>query len=636
MSLSDIEKKLYENKPERKLEEYNQVSFDVNRSSVDSAKVGFKNAGDVWKNVDDSGKARKNAVKIGGIVFLTILVIAVLTVGFYFFKKTSFSLERVLISVNGEKEADSGEKLNYEIVINNKNRAKLKSAVLKINYPESFSPEDNPDFVIEGALGGSFKLGDIEGNSEKKILFKGKVYRPKGTIAFIKAELFFDPAGFNGRFTVDSQLDLNIKSSSINLDFTAPQSISSGDSLDYVIVYKNEGKEEFENIQIKIEYPDGFFFSKSEPLASGNNDTWNIGTLSSGQEGRIVVNGRLEGSRGSIKYAKVFIGEFIDGQFLSQNEEKYDTKIEASPLSISQTVNGLKTLNANFGDKLIFEISYKNEGEVGLRDVIITDKIDNAVLDYKTLELLNGGTVDSKNNIITWRASDVPELKNLKPGDSGIIKFEIKVKDTIPINNVQDRNFMISSIAKIDSPDVKTSIQGNKVISGNRMDIKVNSKIFLGIRGFYSDAFTENSGPIPPRVNQETTYVIKWTVNNVSNDMAGVKVETTLPGGVSFTGKIFPENSNLTFNERTNSIVWDIGNLEAGTGILTAAKEVGFQIKLIPAPNQEDGYADLLNKSVLSGKDLYTGENLSYTADVKTTYLPEDKKIGDGGYKVKP
>jgi len=637
MSLSEIKDKLYKNngKEDREVV-FDNSGFDPLKVKTNSEEAGFKETGDVWKEKPDEIREEKNkALKIGGIALAIIFSIAFLVVGFYLIKKASFSEDGVTIEVNGSREASSGEKLSYEIVVKNNNRATLKNSVLKINYPESFVPESNSGFSPEGTLGGSFNLGDINGKEEKRIAFSGKVFSPKGTIVYLKTELIFSPSGFTGQFFSQNQFGLNVVSSPIKLDLMGPQNIASGDSLDYLISYKNEGNETYDGIQIKMEYPIGFSFSDSEPLVSEGNNIWYIGKLSPGQEGKITISGRLDGNKDDVKYIKVYVGEVSGGQFIAQNEEKAETKIGASPLFIKQTVNGASSLNVNAGEILRFQIEYGNGGEIGLKDVIIMEKIDNVVLDYKTLKLLNGGTVDSKKNTITWRASDVPGLKNLKPGESGIIGFEIKVKDIIPINNIQDKNFIISSIAKIDSPDIQTPIQGNKIVAGNRMDIKLNSKMFLGVNGFYYDAFAENSGPIPPKINQETTYIIKWTVNNVSNDVSEAKVESTLPGGVSFTGKIYPENSNLTFNERTNSIVWDIGNLSAATGILTASKEVSFQVKLIPAPSQEDDYANLLNQAVLSGKDLYTGENLSYTAEAKTTNLPEDKKIDISGYKIK-
>jgi len=113
------------------------------------------------------------------------------------------------------------------------------------------------------------------------------------------------------------------------------------------------------------------------------------------------------------------------------------------------------------------------------------------------------------------------------------------------------------------------------------------------------------------------------------------RVESSLPSGVTFTNKIYPENSNLTFDERTNSIVWDLGNVDAGTGILTSPKEVSFQIGLTPTPSQAGSHANIIDSSMVSGKDSFTGENLSFTVKEKTTLLSEDKKIKQEEYRIK-
>jgi len=124
-----------------------------------------------------------------------------------------------------------------------------------------------------------------------------------------------------------------------------------------------------------MEYPDGFTFSKSKPVVSEGENVWYIGRLSAGQEGKIVVSGKLEGEKDNVKHSKVYVGEMIDGQFVAQNEEKTETIIGSSPLAISQTANGLKKLSVNAGETLQFKIEYKNEGTTGFSDVIITEKL---------------------------------------------------------------------------------------------------------------------------------------------------------------------------------------------------------------------------------------------------------------------
>lgn len=633
MSLSEIKNELYKKESDEKMLQHEKSEFNTESLVFTSPKKTAIPPEDDW--VEKEGgmvKENKKTVKIGALILGGLLLVIALVVGFYTVKQSFFVSERLAITLLGPMEIKSGNLNTYEISYKNDNRADLKNVSLKLTFPEDFKPEGNADFKPDGATSGMFSLGDIEGNSEGKVVFRGRAYSPKGNLIKIKAELFYTPSSVSSAFSTSDQLIVNVISAPITLEVMAPQNISNGDEVNYLVTYKNNGMENFENIRVKINYPEQFTFSGSNPKSSEGNNIWYLGNLSAGQSGKIVVAGKLEGARDEIKIADIMIGASSNGEFVSYNEADAKTKIAASPLVIAQTVNGLGSLNANVGDHLQFEISYKNEGTLGLRDVIVTEHINSPVLDYATLDM-TGGQYDTDSRTIIWKAADYRELKNLLPGQSGVIKFSIDVKDILPIASANDKNFVISSLAKIDSPDVPTPISMNKIISGNKMDIKLNSKLILDVRGYYDDANIPNSGPIPPKVSEESTYTMHYIIKSVSNDISDAKVETNLPTSVVMTGKIFPEGSPLTYNERTNSITWNAGSLTAGTGILSPGKEVAFQVRIKPSADQVDDEAPLLGESTFSAKDLFTGENISVKISGKSTHLLEDASLGTN-YKV--
>lgn len=635
MSLSDIRKKLYQKNQDRDLPGHDPSSFDIRAGGVNFSDK-FKDKEEWGKKKPVADEERRRAIKWGALAVAGILGVVLLVIGVLNFARASFSEKRVTVSIQGPKEGESGKLLSYVIEYKNDNRIPLKNATLRLNFPESFKPEISSNFKPDGNMGGTINIGEIKRRETSQIIFSGRVYNPRGTLIYIKAGLSYFPSNFNSKFDSLAQADIHVTSTPIELEVMAPQTISTGDAVDYLVSYKNTGQKDFENISIKADYPDGFTFGKSDPSVSESNNIWYIGHLSPGQEGKIVVSGKLEGNQGDIKNVQVFTGSMNQGEFFTYNEEKSRTQIVASPLTVKQSVNGLTDLSVKAGDVLRFEINYKNTGNLGFRDVIVTEKLDNPALDYATLRS-EGGAFDSGNRTITWKASDYPRLKFLGPGQDGIIRFSIKIKDVIPVVNANDKNFVISSLVKIDSLDIPTPINYNKIIAGNKLDMQLNTKLLLSVKGFYNDPTIGNSGPVPPQVGKETTYTIHWQVANVSNDIIGAKVEAVLPAGVSMTDKIFPEDAHLTHNSRNNTIIWDIGNVSAGTGILSAPKEVVFQIKFIPSPNQGGApSANILGPSIFSGRDTFTGNNLTMTAERKTTILKEDAKLDSSAYYILP
>jgi hypothetical protein len=307
----------------------------------------------------------------------------------------------------------------------------------------------------------------------------------------------------------------------------------------------------------------------------------------------------------------------------------------ASPLSIKQIVNESINYYPNAGENLRFEIVYRNEGDLGLKNLIVTNKLDSPVLDYKSIEFDDeGGSYDTENSMFVWKASDHKQLASLDPGQEGTIRFSIRVKDIIPINTAQDKNFVVSSIVKIDSPDIPTLINRNKVIAGNRLDMKLNSKLLIDTVAFYNDPNIENSGPIPPAVGKETTYAIRLKAGNVSNDVTNAKIEIILPTGAVATEKIFPPDFPITYNQRNNQVVWDLGTMRASEGILSPSREATIQVKIKPSPDQVKQDINIINEAVFSAKDSFTGENLVVKKGNITTILTEDKSVDPVGWKV--
>ena len=624
MSLRDIKSKLYKRGVSRSSIEH-EISQYNPKAAKDTGEMA-KGEKDLWVEKQSLGKSEKKVIKKGIVILSVVLLIIIGLSIFAFVRRGMFQDGNTTISISGPTQANSGKLLTYEINYKNSNRLDIDNAVLKITYSENFKPEENSGFQIENLTSGSFNIGTIKGESEGKVVLNGKAFSPKGALIYLRATLSYRPSGYSSQFQTNDQLGINVISAPITLEVLAPQSVSSGDSVDYQINYKNDGEEVINNIIVATKYSDGFTFSSANPKASRDNNSWDIGNLQPGQAGKIIVSGKLEGERENIKKIEASIGTMENDKFVAFNTESADTKIISSPLLIAQAVNGQQSLNVNAGDTLEFQIKYKNSGSIGLRDVIVTETIDSSVLDYSSLKMDNG-SFDIDTKTIIWKASDIKQLQNLGVGQEGSIYFSINVKSTLPVGEKKDKNFVIKSVAKIDSPDVPTPISMNKTISSNEINMKVNSRLAVSVKGYYNDQDISNSGPVPPKVGEETTYTIHWQAFNVSNDVSGVKVSAILPTDSQMTGKIFPEDAKIEYNSRTNSIVWTIGDMESGEGILSDAPEVAFQVKIKPSPNKVGQEIKLLGETTITGQDLFTNENLKNIFEEKTTDLREDSSI---------
>jgi hypothetical protein len=635
MSLSDIKDKLYKKETPADLARPDTGEYDPHSELADASRVKSEE-GDLWEAKQPAiGQPEKKAVRYGLWALGIAIGAVVLLAAGYEIKQALFSESAVTVSVSGPTRTDSGKTATFEIDYKNNNFTSLNNAILEITYPQAITPTNNPGFKADSPTSGSFSLGTIGARGGGKMLFNVRAYSPQGALVYLKAQLQYGSALSASRYAADNQLGVTVAQAAVDFEIQAPQTISSGDEADYQITYRNIGSQPQENLKVKISYPAGFTFSSATPPASESNDTWYVRELQPGASGKIVVNGTLAGNRGETKLAQADIGTDQGGTFASMSEQDASTQIADSPLAIAQTVNGLTSLTADAGENLLFNINFKNTGNIGLSNVIVTEKLASPVLDYTTLSL-PGGSYDQNSQTITWKASDIPDLASLAPGQGGDIKFSVNVKSVIPVASANDQNFVISSLARIDSPDIPTPLAGNKIVSGNQMDIKLNSKLILDVKGYHNEpnAAIVNAGPLPPAVGQETTYTLHWRIANVSNAVSNAQVAAMLPTGVTYTGKIYPADARLVYNSRTNALVWNVGNVSAGTGILTAPEEVIFQVAITPSPNQVNSQPPLLSASTLTAHDDFTGQDLKAAGGAKNTELQEDPTTAAGNRVV--
>lgn len=637
MSLSEIQNKLYRRGSEKEIDVSKVGDGDEKKSgaevSPDSLVQRVENP-DVWNDSRERFNPQiLRIMKIGAYVAGSLVLLILTFFSFFWYQNRAFSEDKIILSLKGPEETLSGKKVEYEITFENLNRADIENAVLKVDYPENFIPDPDGSAKIEGRSA-VFQFGRVESGKKGKAILAGKVYAPRGAFIYLKAGLDYVPTNFNSRFLKESQLGIRTTSSPIIFEVGSPQGVSDGGLARYEINYRNESDRTFENLRIKAEYPSGFAFSEASQSPLEGNGYWLIGDLSPGGSGKLIVQGSLSGERDEVKKAVFFIGSFENGNFTPFNSGESLTKIVSSPISITQLINGKSDLNARVGELLRFEIVFKNEGNVGLRDVVITEHLEGQALDFSSLDLGVGGNYDSESRTITWRASEYPILSNLLPGQEGRIAFSIALKERLPVEKKEDRNFMIRSLAKADSPDVPTPIDMNKIVSSNLIQPKVVSPAGLEVRGYYNDKDIANYGPIPPRVGVETSYTMRWRIYNISNDLEEAQVSTFLPSGVVYAGVAVPGGEKVKYNSRTNELVWEIGKIEAGTGVLLPMKELAFQIRIKPSVDQVGKNVKLLGESVLEAEDSFCNEKIKAGVGEKTNFLQEDEKIPILGDKV--
>lgn len=626
MGLQDLNENLYERKFDMPDIDTQYESGVVPEAKDFQAKAWGGVATPSVRVVDESFLRKRKWM----LIALGVVGVVALVVGAFFVRRLLFVDTKVSLSVEGPQSVASAETVLFSLQYANTNWVTLHNAEIALSYPKSFHPETDGKWIVADTRL-VIPIGDIPSRSTGRIDVAGKFFGSKGDISYLDAALHYSPSQMSEVFSYDARYGVSISTSPISLEVSAPQMAASGDTVEYLVNYENQDTGKFSNVRIKAEYPDTFRFVSSDPPPSDGGSVFSVGDLAPKTAGKIRITGTVTGSLDEVKPVKFSIGYLQgDGNFLSYNTAQQLTRIASSPLSIMQWVDGSRDITTTLGSVLTYRIAYKNEGNIGLRDVIVTFDFDTAILDFSRMQK-KSGYFDAEKNRLIWKASDIPELAILDPGESGEITFTVPV--LTQVEHAVGKHFGIRTIAKIDSPDVPTPAGSNKIIGSNTLSVRLTSAIDLAVKGRYYSAPVENTGPIPPKVGMQTTYALTFLLSNSFNDISGAKVVAGLPSGVRFTGKIFPESETVTFNDRTNELVWEIGNFSAGGEGLK--REVTVQVAVIPGPSDVDKDIRLMGRAVFSAKDSFTGEEIRKEQGVKTTALSEDTKMTSDGYQVR-
>lgn len=635
MSLDELNNEIYNHK-QQDLAGHTHEGNKYSPTVEDPLKNPFLSEDKSWGNSQKGlSLSQKKKLKIFLYIVLAVAFLIGATAFIKWWNKNAFHQDRVSIWFEGPTTADSTKQMKYFIHYKNDNRASLKKAEIKLNHSENFQPTDNINLKYISPSSSLIFLGDIPAKSEKVVEVNGIFYAPKDTPVYLRGSINFIPSNSkDGKIlSMENQMGVTISSSPVLLDLTAPLQATSGNSVEYVIDYKNLDERRLDGIQIDVDFPPGFQIVSSMPLKS-QDSKWMIGNLEAGQGGQIRITGKLIGEADENKNINVEIGHIgTNGKMAIYNKSERDTRIVTPVFYVTQTLENNETGIINAGDVLKYTIRYQNTGTLGLRDSIVTAEINGSILDFSKIET-NGGSFDDKTKTIIWKASDVANLANLEPKASGSVNFSIPVKNIIAVSGENDKNFIVKTIAKIDSPDIQTPIDENKIISTNDLELRLASKTIFDVKGFYNDDIIKNTGPLPMKIGNETTFTLHWNISTVSNDLENVKIVSSLPSGIKWTGKIFPDTEKISYDQRTNVLIWEAGNIKAGTGIINTPRKVSFQVSTTPQINQAGAVITLLNKSVFSAKDTFVGKEINLEASQKTTQLTEDSSVGYEGGKV--
>lgn len=570
-------------------------------------------------------------------IFYLLLFIAIL-IGFFYwgsnYMRKSKDFSSVLdISITAPEGVVMGEEFFYEINYKNNSNYTLNDINLEIIYPENFILSEI--YSIESFSDNRFwNISSLGSRVGGKIKIRGRIINQEGLNNLLSIKTDYKISGLSSVFSKENFNSVTVRSLPFSVVEDYFNTVLVGEEYSLKININNFNIEDINDFIISFYDLDNISLENINVNKSSNDFTIEkIGensfkvSLSNSRNAvldfKYKANSKKEGDEfisWNMKYIDKNDKDFI---FL---ERKLFLESIKSDLHLNISVNNNSTdFPVNFGQKLDYVISYANKGDKDMKDLVIMAVLESDFLDWTSLSDPRKGSVSRKT--ISWSFREVPELKDLGPGQGGEIKFSIKVSEFKRFEVGQ--KLEVKSYAQFSVGNIDDFSNDSERLTDNRSNViinKLNSNTSLKEEVLYfdDDNIPVGSGPLPPVVGEKTTFRYYWTVKNTLHELRDVKIELSLPQYIIWEENFNISAGNLRFDLEGNKVVWSINRWPVGVSEIKAE----FNVSVVPSDNEYNKIIILSSGSTLTALDVETGAIISKQTDVKTSKLEDDVIAG--------
>jgi len=574
--------------------------------------------------------------KLLGLVFLVALAY-----GVYYFINQRQDQSSVDLKITTPDKVDVGQAFSYQITYRNTGRFSLNKISLNLQYPDNFIFLESTPAPTDKS---NWQLPDLAPGADYTLEVKGQLINKTEAPNIINAQLVYTPANFSSEFKQSASANTLTADLGFDVETTYLNTALIGQIGEADLDFKNFNEHlNFDNFFLEIAAPSNIAITDVQLASSTATSLAPLSSISpvalsltlnklSGNEWQIsqVASSSLP-QRLAVKYKvtdKTDDRQTIvlkleqrtpDGRNLVFWEKSLDLDILKSDLSLILNVNGVTADQAvDFGQTLNYSLAYANHGASVLKDVNIRLDLQGAFFDWESLQDVNKGQIG--NDSILWTKDQIPELAEVAPNQSGEIKLKVKVKDYGPSDLGQalslssQARFNLSSGASDDSKS--SDRQSNLIIN------KINSNFQLSeqIRYFDENNIPVGSGPLPPKVANQTSVRVYWTITNSLHELSDAQVSVVLPAYVNFAEKSNVDTGSLIYDNAKHQVTWAIGRLPVSVKTARAT----FDISLTPTSADLDKILVLSPGATANALDIETQGQITRHSEAKTTKLEDD------------
>ncbi len=549
--------------------------------------------------------------------------------GYKFYFDGGIDVKNVDILINAPLTIGAGEVLDFEVVMQNKNQVGMRYIDVEVDFPDGTrSVQDiGSNYEIDNQAVDMLEVGGIVKKNYSALLFGEEGDKKEITIL-----LTYQIDGSTTLFKKEKKFDVVLKSTPVRLTITNVREITSGQELSFNVELVSNSTQTLKNVLVEAKYPFGFTFKSSSFAPQAGKDTWIIPTLAPKEVATFTIKGTLEGQNNDEKFFNFSTGLATDDSNTPQIvfSTKGTTVTLARPfleldLAIDKDNSDIIVLNPERSGNAT--VSFKNNTNFQLRNTSISLTIDGAALNEDSVQV-SEGFYQSANNTVTWDNTTSSELVSIPVGSSGAVTFNF-------------RGLGLLSSFFIQNPELTLTVQ----VKGNRnpenqvpeiientivKKIRFNTQLALETSSQHYSSVFANSGPIPPKVEQKTTYTGLIKLQNTTSKISNGIVSMRIPNYAQYEGVFSPASEKVSYDSVTRILSWNVGDIGPKVGYLgTSPRTLAVQVSIIPSISQVNTTPELIENIRFTGTDSHTQEDIIRTAQSISTQISDSKEYYD-------
>ena len=565
------------------------------------------------------------------IFALLFFIATIFVAGFIFVGGANFiSSKNVNISVLGPTIAQAGEILELGVSISNTNNADLEFANLSIQYPTG---SRRPDNTAESLTHTRENLGVVKAGTEAVHNVRVVLLGSSGETKEIKFSDEYKVKGSNATFFTDRIFEITIGDAPFILTVESPASVTSGDSFTTVVSITLNSTEVLKDVVLKAEYPHGYRVLDATPESVALDNVWSLGDLSPGDKKTVSIRGDLLGEDDEERTFRFYVG--VSDSTNANPSLKIVIVSLLNTVAIDRPSIGLdiafnreevSTYIAPVARPVFTSIKFQNNLSDKLLDPRLEVSLLGTALDKSSVTASNFGLYDPNNSKIVWNLTNSLGKSELGPGEEGEVSLRFSSLPNLSL--LESTHDIVLSFSITGVP--VDSVGQKLVTTSETRTVKVSSQVNLSSKVLRTLGPFANTGPIPPKVGEETSYTVVFSIINTQNPLADAKLTAKLGTGVEWVGGPTLGSESITYDSLSKVVTWDLDRLSAVSESSPGTREVFFQISLKPSLGQIGTAPTLVNSILFSGRDTTTGGIVNVNNPPLSTSLPSDPAFIQG------